>query len=70
MTLSKGGFDWAALMRAGLRGLQLRPQEFWALTPAELAMMLGQTKGVAPMSRSQLDQLLMAYPDQKETDDE
>lgn len=59
------GFDWAALMRAGLHGLRLRPRDFWELTPAELAMMLGQSKGVAPMSRSQLDQLLAVYPDQE-----
>lgn len=59
------GFDWAALMRAGLRGLRLHPRDFWALTPAELAMMLGQSKGMAPMSRDQLDQLLAAYPDQE-----
>lgn len=59
------GFDWAALMRAGLRGLGLHPRDFWALTPAELAMMLGQSKGLAPMSRDQLDQLLAAYPDQE-----
>lgn len=58
-------FDWAALMRAGLHGLRLNPQEFWALTPAELAMMLGQSRGVAPMNRSQLDQLLAEYPDQE-----
>jgi len=70
MAQLEGGFDWAALMRAGLHGLQLRPQEFWALTPAELGMMLGQSKGVAPMRRSQLDQLLAAYPDQKGQDDE
>lgn len=63
-------FDWAALMRAGLHGLRLRPHEFWALTPVELAMMLGQSNGVAPMSRSQLDQLLAAYPDQKGHSDE
>ena len=59
-------FDWAALLRAGLHGLRLRPRDFWELTPAELAMMLGQSKGVAPMDRAQLDQLLAAYPDQKE----
>lgn len=68
--MAMAGFDWAALMRAGLHGLQLRPGEFWALTPAELAMMLGQVKGAAPMSRDQLDQLLAAYPDQEEHVDE
>ena len=64
------GFDWPALMRAGLHGLRLKPSDFWALTPAELAMMLGQSKGVAPMSRGQLDQLLAAYPDQEGKSDD
>ncbi len=55
-------FDWSALMQAGMRGLGLRPAEFWALTPAELALMLGQG-GTAPLARAQLDELLNAYPD-------
>jgi len=57
-------FDWPDLMRAGLRGLGLRPSEFWALTPAEFAMMLGQGSGNAPLKRDQLENLLRAYPDQ------
>ncbi len=63
-------FDWAALMRAGLHGLQLKPSEFWALTPAELAMMLGQSKAMTPMNRSQLNALLATYPDQEGSGDE
>ncbi|MCC1493417.1 rcc01693 family protein [Cognatishimia sp. F0-27] len=57
------GFDWPVLMRAGLRGLGLRPAEFWALTPAELQLMLGQDSGAAPMARSRLDALMAAFPD-------
>ena len=57
------GLDWPALMRAGLVGLRLAPREFWALTPAELWLMLGQG-GVAPaMTRKGLDALLAAFPD-------
>jgi uncharacterized phage protein (TIGR02216 family) len=59
------GFDWPALMRAGLRGLRLTPRDFWALTPAELALLLGQSSVGAPMSRKTLDALQRAYPDQK-----
>lgn len=59
------GFDWPTLMRSGLQGLRLTPAQFWALTPAELALMLGQTSGQAPLSRSGLDALLAAYPDEK-----
>ncbi|WP_208352942.1 rcc01693 family protein [Pseudaestuariivita rosea] len=57
------GFDWPALMRAGMRGLGLRPQEFWALTPAELLFLLGTTSTDAPLTRSRLDELAAAYPD-------
>ncbi len=56
-------FDWPALMRAGMQGLGLRPAEFWALTPAELALMLGHGGGVAPLSRSRLEELAAAFPD-------
>lgn len=63
MDETSGGFDWPALMRAGIRGLGLRPQEFWALTPAELLLMLGAGSGTAPMGRSRLDELARAYPD-------
>lgn len=62
--------DWPGLMRAGLRGLGLRPAEFWALTPAELQMMLGREAGQAPLARDRLEELLKAYPDsQGATDD-
>ncbi|WP_397543025.1 rcc01693 family protein [Roseovarius salis] len=57
------GVDWPALMRAGMRGLGLRPHEFWALTPAELELMLGNAAGVAPLMRGRLDELMRTYPD-------
>ncbi|MGI3168242.1 rcc01693 family protein [Pseudooceanicola sp. C21-150M6] len=55
--------DWAGLLRAGLIGLRLRPAEFWALTPAELRMMLGDA-GDRPLDRRRLDELLEAFPDE------
>ncbi len=62
------GFDWAGLMRQGLRGLGLSPAEFWALTPAELMLMLGQEGGAtAPLGRARLMELAAAYPDVKGT---
>lgn len=65
------GFDWPGLMQAGLHGLGLKPAEFWALTPAELRVMLGETKGGATLVRERLDVLMEAYPDTRgETDDE
>lgn len=56
-------FDWPGLMRAGLGGLHLRPEEFWALTPAELLMMLGRTQADVPMARGRLEELARAFPD-------
>ncbi|SLN46023.1 hypothetical protein AQS8620_01893 [Aquimixticola soesokkakensis] len=58
-----GGFDWPALMRVGFRGLGLKPAEFWALTPAELLMLLGEGGGSAPLNRARLDELAQMYPD-------
>ncbi len=54
--------DWAALLRAGVRGAGLRVAEFWALTPAELMMILGRGEA-APMTRDRLEALLQAFPD-------
>ena len=59
-------FDWPGLMRAGLYGLRLRPEEFWALTPIELQIMLGQGAVAPSLTRQGLDALLKAYPDSKE----
>ena len=66
------GFDWPALMRAGVTGLRLTPDQFWRLTPAELRLMLGQGAGMPAMNRAGLDALLAAYPDkeQGERDDD
>lgn len=69
--MSGWGLDWPGLMRAGLQGLRLRPAEFWELTPAELALMLGVEPGAGAaagvragaMSRSGLDALMARFPD-------
>ncbi|MDO5630441.1 MAG: phage tail assembly chaperone [Paracoccus sp. (in: a-proteobacteria)] len=58
------GLDWPGLMRAGIRGLGLRPAEFWALTPAELALMLGVERGAGHMTRDRLAELAARFPDQ------
>ena len=55
--------DWAGLMRAGLRGLGLTPDQFWGLTPAELALMLGIEFGAGAMTRHRLDDLIRRFPD-------
>ncbi len=55
--------DWPALMRAGMVGLRLTPEQFWRLTPAELRLMLNLDSGAAPMDRSRLARLMDAFPD-------
>ena len=59
-------FDWPALLRAGFYGAGLRPDAFWALTPAELMLLLGRTGAAAPMGRAGLMALQDAYPDTSE----
>lgn len=54
-------------MRAGLAprhagGLALRPVDFWDLTPAEFALMLGR-EGPVAMGRTRFEALAALYPD-------
>lgn len=61
------GLDWPGLLRVGLGGLGLTPAQFWALTPAELWLMLGQAAPEeARMGRGQLERLMAQYPDTTE----
>ncbi|MFN4099530.1 MAG: rcc01693 family protein [Pararhodobacter sp.] len=56
--------DWPGLMRAGMHGLGLRPAEFWALTPAELMIMLGRDDAArGGFTRARLDALIEQFPD-------
>lgn len=57
-------------MRAGLHGLGLSPDEFWALTPVELQMKLGSDAARAPMLSDGLAALMAAYPDKKKDHDD
>lgn len=61
-------FQWAALLRGAVTGLGLKPDEFWALTPAELRLMLGEPDAGRPMARARLDELLDAFPDRLENE--
>lgn len=63
------GFDWPALMAVGIRGLGLKPADFWALTPAELAFLLGHGDGRLPMDRAGLDALAARFPDMEDQKD-
>ncbi|MFC6586119.1 rcc01693 family protein [Sulfitobacter pacificus] len=57
------GLDWPALMQVGLHGLGLAPDIFWALTPVELQVMLGNSAQQKPMLSNGLAALMAAYPD-------
>ncbi|WP_299282257.1 rcc01693 family protein [uncultured Tateyamaria sp.] len=63
----RAGLDWPALMRAGMQGLRLTPDAFWALTPAELQVMLGDPAASAPLLSKGLDALMAAWPDSTDT---
>lgn len=54
---------WSDMLRLGLGHLRLRPDQFWALTPAELMMMLGLSPGHGALTRDGLSDLMAAYPD-------
>ncbi|MDW4496812.1 phage tail assembly chaperone [Sulfitobacter sp. D35] len=62
---------WADLLRIGLQRLRLSPEDFWALTPAELQLMLGSPSRSGPLLSTGLVALMALYPDDGEgTDDE
>lgn len=61
-------FDWPLLMEAGVRGAGLRPAEFWALTPADLMLILGPGAAASPMARDALAALEATYPDEGKPD--
>jgi uncharacterized phage protein (TIGR02216 family) len=61
--LERSGMDWPGLMRAGLFELQLRPEEFWRLTPMELRIMLGADRSAPVLTRARLDELAAQFPD-------
>lgn len=55
--------DWPGLLRLGLTRLRLRPDQFWALSPVELLLMLGLDQVSPPLTRDRLEVLSRAYPD-------
>ena len=58
-------------MAAGLGLLRLPPQQFWAMTPRELAAaldaVLGRTGTPQPPTRRELIALMQRFPDSAET---
>jgi uncharacterized phage protein (TIGR02216 family) len=60
-------FPWPHAMAVGLGVLRLSPQEFWRMTPRELAAALRGLYGepASPIARSELDALMARFPDRK-----
>ncbi|WP_416916612.1 MAG: rcc01693 family protein [Roseicyclus sp.] len=54
-----------------MQGLGLHPDVFWRLSPAELALILGEGQGPVPMGRAGFEALLAQFPDvtRKDADD-
>ena len=42
------------------------PDEFWAMTPYEFQLLIGNTRTFAPLNRRRLTELVEKYPDQTE----
>ncbi len=61
----EGAFPWRRAMAFGFGRLRLRPSDFWAMTPRELAAAVEGVFGVlpAPLDRAALDALIARYPD-------
>ncbi|KFI31672.1 hypothetical protein CDV50_06780 [Haematobacter massiliensis] len=62
------GFDWAGLLRAGLRA-GLMPAQVWTLTPWELALLTGRSGAEATLGRTGLEALMRAFPDHPAPDE-
>jgi len=61
-------FPWREAMQFGFGVLRLSPEQFWRMTPRELACALigARGGGVAPLDRGGLDALMRRFPDHKE----
>ena len=58
-------FPWTDAMRFGLGVLRLPPEQFWRMTPRELAAAWGALMGdrAGPLERRDLDGLMERFPD-------
>lgn len=59
-------FPWREAIGFGLGVLKLSPEQFWRMTPRELAYAIEAARGRgAPLDRAALKQLMMRYPDDR-----
>jgi uncharacterized phage protein (TIGR02216 family) len=61
-------FPWKQALAVGLGVLRLSPEQFWKMTPRELAAALHGLYGEAsaPLDRKRFDTLAARYPDRRE----
>lgn len=58
-------FPWKQVIGFGLGVLKLAPEQFWRMTPRELACAIEMVEGrVAPLDRAALTELMTRYPDE------
>ncbi len=60
--------DWTTLLGVALREWRMLPRDFWALTPAELGLMLGLDQMPPRMGRERLQDLIRDFPDERTQD--
>ena len=58
-------FPWAQAIGFGLGVLRLAPEQFWKMTPRELAHAIEAVtgRGSAPLPRETLNRLMTRFPD-------
>ena len=59
-------FPWKQAIGFGLGVLRFSPEQFWRMTPRELAFAIEVVRGDrAPISRAGLSDLMKRYPDER-----
>ena len=59
-------FPWKQAIGFGLGVLRLSPEQFWRMTPRELATAIEAVRGRgAPLSRAGFNDLMKRYPDER-----
>jgi uncharacterized phage protein (TIGR02216 family) len=63
--MNREPFPWPQALAVGLGVLRLPPEQFWRMTPRELAAALRGLYGdAAPIDRATFDELRARFPDE------
>jgi uncharacterized phage protein (TIGR02216 family) len=64
---ARAPFPWREAMAFGLGALRLAPDDFWSMTPRELAAAVEGLRGLASPDCADLDlaALMRAFPDER-----